>query len=641
MSISLKKLCQISVLALSVNACGGDDASSNPTTQAPAPNQAPVVTVVQTTVDAKQGQDVILSATANDADGSITSYLWQQVAGPSLVLTKVDGPSLTIKPLASNLLAPTHYSFKVTVTDNQATSTSQELSFLAHRSMSPEQASRLLHQGSLGPTGAEIRAATGLSEIQWIERQMKLTPNLHLPKLANYPGHDDPQQINRVDTWWKVSLSAQDQLRQRVAFALSEIFVVSDSNNALKGEPEGMTQYYDLLLTHAFGNYRDLLEAVTLSPVMGSYLSHLGNEKANAELNIRPDENYAREVMQLFTIGLKQLNLDGSPVLSSDGESIPTYGQTEIEGFAHVFTGWTFAASSRWNRPSKNFVLPMEAFEDYHSQDEKTLLNGTVLAAGQSAQQDLSLALDNLFMHPNVGPFISQQLIQRLVSSNPSPQYVERVAKVFNDNGLGVRGDLAAVIKAVLLDDEARHTTAPLQHFGKLREPLLTTMHFWRELNAASPSGYYFTWSLSDSHGQAPLGSPSVFNFFRPDYQSADLLALDLVAPELQIANDAALIGQFNYQYGSLLWNIKELTTNPNEYRIMLSLQTHVDMFQQQGLEALLDYYNLVFYSGAMTPTLREHLRQVQDIAKGYSPHQQLAFLLFTIAVSPDYLIQF
>jgi uncharacterized protein (DUF1800 family) len=176
--------------------------------------------------------------------------------------------------------------------------------------------------------------AACLSKVQWLDKQMQLPMTLLLPLLENYPSKDEPSQISRIDAWWRVSLTAPNQLRQRVAFALSEIFVVSDSNNALKGEPEGMSNYYDLLLTHGFGNYRDLLQVVSLSPVMGSYLSHLGNEKANTELNIRSDENYAREVMQLFTIGLKQLNLDGNSVLSAENESIPTYSQTEIEGFA-------------------------------------------------------------------------------------------------------------------------------------------------------------------------------------------------------------------------------------------------------------------------------------------------------------------
>ncbi|ABE54474.1 conserved hypothetical protein [Shewanella denitrificans OS217] len=630
---------------LLLSACGGgsDDSASEPNSAPITPQptaQAPVVNVIPLASPARQGTAITISVTASDADG-IKSYLWQQIAGPSLVLSKTDEASLTFTPVVTDVIRSDQYSFRVQVTDNQGNSTNADIDVEAKRAMTDKQAGRLLHQATLGPTSADLNHATGISEHEWIAQQIALPASLHSPLLENYPGKDAPAQINRLDAWWKASLTAPDQLRQRVAFALSEIFVVSDANNALKSEPEGMTGYYDLLLQHAFGNYRDLLEAVTLSPVMGSYLSHLGNEKANTELNIRPDENFAREVMQLFTIGLKQLNLDGSPILSSTGEPIASYSQTEIEGFAHVFTGWTFAASARWNRPSRNFVLPMEPWEDFHSQEEKSLLNGTVLAGGQAAKQDLTQALDNLFDHPNVGPFIGQQLIQRLVTSNPSPQYIQRIAQVFNDNGQGVRGDLGATISAILLDDEARQTIGSLQYFGKIREPLLRTTHLWRELNAASPSGRYFTWSLDDSHGQTPLGSPSVFNFFRPDYQSADLLPLDLVAPELQIANDAALIGQFNSQYGGLVWNIKELSQNPSENRIMVSLQTHVDILQQQGLEALLNHYDRVYFSSSMTAEFKERLRQIHDIWKSSSQYQQVAYLLFTITISPDYLVQY
>jgi uncharacterized protein (DUF1800 family) len=267
---------------------------------------------------------------------------------------------------------------------------------------------------------------------------------------------EDFRYISRIDAWWKAVMQSDDQLRQRVAFALSEILVVSDLNNDLRSQPEGMVTYYDLLLTHAFGNFRDLLEAVTLSPIMGTYLSHLGNEKADDALNIRPDENYAREVMQLFTIGLDELNQDGTAKLDANGNTIATYGQAEIEGFARVFTGWTFAGSETFKRKSRDYVAPMQAFEEYHSQRQKTLLNGDIIPQGYSAQESLQLALDNLFNHQNVAPFISKQLIQRLITSNPTPQYVERIASVFNDNGEGVRGDLAAVVKAIYLDDEAR-----------------------------------------------------------------------------------------------------------------------------------------------------------------------------------------
>jgi Uncharacterized protein conserved in bacteria len=198
---------------------------------------------------------------------------------------------------------------------------------------------------------------------------------------------EDFRYISRIDAWWKAVMQSDDQLRQRVAFALSEILVVSDLNNDLRSQPEGMVTYYDLLLTHAFGNFRDLLEAVTLSPIMGTYLSHLGNEKADDALNIRPDENYAREVMQLFTIGLDELNQDGTAKLDANANTIATYGQAEIEGFARVFTGWTFAGSETFKRKSRDYVAPMQAFEEYHSQKQKTLLNGDIIPQGYGAQE--------------------------------------------------------------------------------------------------------------------------------------------------------------------------------------------------------------------------------------------------------------
>jgi uncharacterized protein (DUF1800 family) len=646
MGLALKHSLLLTTLGLTLVACGGEsDNKAEVGSPPPTANQTPQVTIVAPVsgpvASVRQGQSLTLTASATDSDGSIKGILWQQLAGPSLSLGDTTAPSLTLTPLPSTQMQPESYRFRVTVTDDKGANASADIAFAALRAMSANEASHLLHQGTMGPTMAEILGAKDLSEAEWLDAQMQQPATAHSSLLENYPGADEPFQINRIDAWWKATLHSPDQLRQRVTFALSEILVASDANNALKNEPAGMLAYYDILVRHAFGNFRELLEDVTLSPVMGTYLSHLGNEKADTALNIRPDENYAREVMQLFTIGLKRLNPDGTDALDANGNSIPTYGQEQITGFAHVFTGWTFGASARWNRPSRNFTLPMEPWEEYHSLEEKTLLDGTVLAAGQLARDDLAQALDNLFNHSNVGPFIGKQLIQRLVSSNPTPQYVARVSAVFDDNGAGVRGDLAAVVRAILLDDEARRLFGVLDYGGKIREPLLRTSQFWRELQAASASGFYFTWSLDDAYGQTPLGSPSVFNFFRPDYQSADLLEAGLLAPELQIANDAALIGQFNEQYSNLLWHILELTeAESKENKILLRLQPQVDILTNQGLEALLDYYSLLFYQGNLSSAQRQRLRDIQAIWATANAYQQLAYLLFSISVSPDYIVQ-
>lgn len=257
----------------------------------------------------------------------------------------------------------------------------------------------------------------------------------------------------RHEVWWSTAVDGEDQLRLRVAFALSQLFVVSDTGYTLANAQYGITSYYQMLLDNAFGNYRELLEKVTLHPVMGLYLSMLQNSKGDSETSTRPDENYAREVLQLFSIGLYVLNADGS----TDGES--SFTQDRIEAFARVFTGWNYADAGRWDRPlftSADMISPMLPFENFHDTDEKQLLNGVVLPAGQDARDDLEMALDNIFEHPNVGPFIATQLIKRLVTSNPSPSYVRDLALVFDDDGTGTRGNLGAVIKALLMHEEAR-----------------------------------------------------------------------------------------------------------------------------------------------------------------------------------------
>jgi uncharacterized protein (DUF1800 family) len=502
-------------------------------------------------------------------------------------------------------------------------------------------AARLLHQGTMGPTLDEISQTQELTAEQWVDQQMALPVQYHISYLEKDPDNDDFVYINRIDAWWKATLRSEDQLRQRVAFALSEIMVVSDANSSLSGQPEGMVTYYDLLLEHAFGNFRELLEDITLSPIMGTYLSHLGNEKADEELNIRPDENYAREVMQLFTIGLEELNLDGSAELDEDGNTIATYDQTQIEGFARVFTGWTFAQSETFNRKSYNYVKPMKAFGDYHSEKEKVLLNGEIIPEGYGPHQSLQIALDNLFNHANVAPFISKQLIQRLITSNPTTSYVERVATVFNDNGDGIRGDLAAVVKAIYLDEEARNDSSLLSYQGKIKEPILKTVQFWRNFNAQSEEDYYKTWSLSNNYGQGPMRSNSVFNFFRPDHQPALLRDADLVAPELQIANDGTLVNTMNTLFYYLIWSTAEGQSTLSSTRIYLYIQSDIDYLESYGIDALIDQYNLLYFSGYMSDDTRQALLDLDAYFDSENYQQRVSYLLYTISVSPEFNLQY
>ncbi len=408
--------------------------------------------------------------------------------------------------------------------------------------ISKAEAFQFLNQASFGATEAEAQRVIDMGFAAWINEQLQRPPSLQLPYLKSLPRPPFlfELQDDRVDIWFRNVVNGDDQLRQRVAFALSEIMVVSQVG-ALIDHTYALADYYDVLARNAFGNYRDLIEDVTLHPAMGVYLSMLGNEKPNPALNIRPDENYARELMQLFSIGLVELNNDGSVRLDGFGQAIPTYDQPVIEGFAHVYTGWTYAGAPHFHLAfpnDNNQTLPMQLYPAFHDAGAKLLLDGETLQAGQGGTQDLADALDNIFAHPNVGPFIAIRLIQRLVTSNPSPGYIQRVASAFNNNGSGVRGDLAAVVRAILLDPEAR-PESPMDLDGKIKEPLLRLTQLWRSYGATSASGRYPFLGAYIFFGQGPLQAPSVFNFFSPFYAPpGEIRDSSLVAPELQIATE-------------------------------------------------------------------------------------------------------
>lgn len=632
-------------LLLVLTACGGGEAAPQTTASQPpiTQNQPPAANAgadLQVTASSK----VQLSGSATDAENGVLQYRWSQQSGP--LVSIINNTQATAEFVAPPLYRSTSVSFQLEVIDAGGLSARDMVVItIKPLPMTATEAARLLQQASFGPTAADISAATGISAEAWVAQQLTLPVTTHTDKLQNPPGQDRPAPVSRLESWWKIALSAPDQLRQRLAFAWSEILVVSDQGNGLNNQPAGLANYYDLLLRHGSGansSYRQLLEQVTLSPVMGVYLSHLGNEKPDVARNIRPDENYAREVMQLFTIGLVLLEPDGKPRLDSRGQTIPSYDQSIIEGFAHVFTGWTSAGTLRFDRPRPDYLNPMIAFADFHATDEKKLLNNTVLPAGQSAQQDLTQALDNLAGHANVAPFISKQLIQRLVTSNPTSAYVGRVSAVFADNGQGQRGDLTAVVTAILLDEEARsNESAQSNSFGKLREPLLKTTHVWRLLQSASPSGRIFTFNLADSHAQAPLQSPSVFNFFRPDYApTTELQQLGLVAPEQQIVTDSNALNLQNHLYSQTYQSIFEGANNPGQYQMLGRFKPYADLLRQQGLTALLDHYALVLLAGDMPLQLRQILTELAAGLSHQSAEQQAAALLYFILISPQYAVQ-
>jgi uncharacterized protein (DUF1800 family) len=435
------------------------------------------------------------------------------------------------------------------------------------------EAARFLTQATFGPNEADIARVMKMGYSAWIDEQFAKPQASHVSawdaaaapiKAANPTLKPNNVAFRELvlNSFWRQALHGDDQLRQRVAFALSEILVISTQGNGVGERPRGVAKYLEILGEKGFGNYRDLLESVALNPMMGIYLSALRNQKADPKTGRVPDENFAREIMQLFSIGVHELNVDGTPKL--DGAApIEAYGPSDINGLAKVFTGWSWACPrfpenacftmgiAQGSEYTDRMVRPMMGYPQFHSTEEKQFLGVTIPAQNEANPvADLKIALDTLFNHPNVGPFISKQLIQRLVTSNPSSSYVQAVALAFNNNGQGVRGDMKAVIKTILMHPEARGAATSTS--GKLREPVLRLSAFMRAYNFVSDSGAYavgVTDNPGTQLGQTPLNAPSVFNFFRPGFvlPGSRTAASKLVAPEAQLLNETTAAGYVNY----------------------------------------------------------------------------------------------
>ncbi|MGZ5236996.1 MAG: DUF1800 domain-containing protein [Caldimonas sp.] len=496
----------------------------------------------------------------------------------------------------------------------------------AVKTPTPTEASRFLTQATFGPTEAEINRLSTMQYGAWIDEQFAKPQTLHRlyinqasADLASVGQQISP--VNFYDSWWSQALGADDQLRQRAAFALSQILVISFANATLQNQPRGVASYYDMLGEHAFGNFRDLLEAVTFHPMMGVYLSHLKNLKEDPATGRVPDLNYAREITQLFSVGEYKLNLDGTNQMGSDGRPSVAYVSKDLEGLSQVFTGLSWYAgpqltdrtAARFNGQNPQLERdwrPMQDYNEYtpntsfHSISTKNFLGVTIAAQTKpDTLGDVKIALDTLFNNPNVGPFIGKQLIQRLVTSNPSPAYVARVATAFNDNGQGVRGDMKAVWKAILLDPEAR-TASTSPSYGKLREPLLRLSSMLRAFNATSISGRYTGIGLTDDPAtrlnQTPMFAPTVFNFFRPGYvpTSKAITDANLVVPELQITHDLSVAGYMNY--------IRTWTTLNNTRDIQQKYDAEVALAATP--DSLVDRMNLLLFSGTMPDTLKTQI---------------------------------
>jgi uncharacterized protein (DUF1800 family) len=503
--------------------------------------------------------------------------------------------------------------------------------------VSPEDASRFLAEATFGATDSDIHHLSMIGYTAWLNEQFNTPATLHEPAveqaliLNNAPCNvgdlkcnvalfvqNNQQETYLQQTFWQQAITGNDQLRQRVKYTLTELFVISSTNPAVQNMPRGMANYYDLLGADAFGNFRQLLEDVTLNPMMGQFLSILANDKGDA--NRDPDENYAREVMQLFTIGLYQLNPDGTQKLDPTGKPIPTYSNTDVLGLAKVFTGfsWNVPADQSDNAWSNcceyvgtgfgEDILQMQNYPNHHSTAEKDFLGVTIpTQSSPDPVGDLKIALDTFFNHPNLPPFFCKQMIQHLVTSNPSPAYVGRVAAVFQDNGSGVRGDMKAILQAILLDPEARNSVAASTNpqYGKVREALVRYTEWARAFTAQSRNGSFNLGSMEDpiyGLGEMSLRSPSVFNWFAPGYvpPGTSIEQAGMVAPEMEMTDVSTVVGYLNYlqsAIGADAINGPDVFSN---YSTEIALAATPDQ--------LLDRINLLLMAGEMDATLRSQI---------------------------------
>ena len=529
-------------------------------------------------------------------------------------------------------------------------------------------AARFILQTSIGASTSKIDSVMRLGFEPWLDREMAVRGGSGISWLAAV-GYSDVD----INAWydrsnpgdymiWNQLMSGGGEVRKRAALALSEILVVSLDGVDFRWKSQGIARYWDILQDNAFGSFRTLLEDITLNPAMGVWLNTRGNRKADGN-GRAPDENYAREVMQLFTFGLYQLNPDGTVRLDSGGNPIETYTTEDVQELAKVFTGFDFDYSQnvlrkRFDDPTKTVdsieytQLPMTADPSrwkyprttgYHSEEAKNFL-GVSIPAGTGADASLKIALDTLAGHPNVGPFLARQLIQRLVTSNPSPDYVQRVAAKFDNNGRGERGDLGAVFKAVWLDPEALDTAqVSSATFGKIREPILRFAQWGRTFDARSTSG---KWEVRDTKdaasalGQSPLRSPSVFNFFRPGYvaPNSNSASANLVAPELQIIDESTVPGYINFMSRTIEgsnWRTQDLETSYTD-----------EVAIAHDATALLDRLDLLLTARQLSDTSRATILSalagdgVTQTSPTESKLRRVHAAVMLVMAAPEYLVQ-
>lgn len=530
------------------------------------------------------------------------------------------------------------------------------------------EASRFLMQSTLGYEMKDIDSVVSKGIENWLDEQLSFPYENYLDLITENHEivnnwqlnhgidssdlNENPNWANFMYSWWEYNMFNNDLVRQRVALALSEILVTSFRSD-LSGFGSGMASYYDIFSKNAFGNYKDILKEVSYHPCMGFYLSHFNNPKAVPEENIHPDENFAREIMQLFSIGLNELNDDGSYITDNQGHYIPTYTNNDIKELAKVFTGlgpgklvpnqWTNIPQFGIGIWITDMTEPMHMFNDYHEPGTKILLDGYTIPAGGDGDADINTAIDHLFNHHNVGPFVCKQLIQKLVKSNPSPAYVARVTGIFNNNGSGVKGDLKAVIKAILLDPEARECQwIDEPSNGKLKEPILRYTQFTRACDKDQPYGFFYNigWNFLSETGQMVMFSPSVFNFFLPNYQPVGPLAENgLVGPEFQIHNSKTSIGYINNvfywtRYGFIFDNWLE--DQPYVFTDFYKLAP-----KARDPEVILNYFDVLYMAGQLSDTSRNIIKNAcKTILNGDFKYTRATLASYLMLISPDFNIQ-
>jgi uncharacterized protein (DUF1800 family) len=571
-------------------------------------------------------------------------------------------------------------------------------------------AARLGSQASFGFNRAEIARVAGIGPNAWITEQFAKPQTMHKATVNTLEANGHQPWEAMMPSVWRQFFEGEDQLRQRVVFALSQITVISLRNNILLDNPCGPASYLDMLGTHAFGNFRNILKDMTIHPAMGEYLDMKKSGKETTVTNpdgtsvsFYPNENYARELLQLFSIGTVKLNLDGSPQLDGAGKPIPTYDEATVQAFAKAFTGWTYAAHpndtdantvgrwlwdywaganatkaveqeiscQKWSTPMRPWTInrlqpgtwdlcdaqrastgssqpncAKPQLPPPHDTSSKTLLNGAVIPANQTPMQDIDSAIDNIFNHPNVGPFIGRQLIQRLTMSNPQPPYVERVAKVFNNNGAGVRGDMKSVIRAILMDPDVRlemRSEGPLA--GKLKEPVVRWVQYFRAFDAKAASSDYRWWDLSapESLGQMPLNAPSVFNYYHPDaLLPGQPSYAPVTAPEFELATANAVAGWSDFGKWAMIEGFRPGgTANPG--RNVTPNYAYYDGLAQSDTTKLVDELALVLTGAKLSANFRTKLIDAATkltLDANTPASERTKMVAWLIVNSPEYLIQ-